>query len=612
MKFNKILALPALALTMWGFGACTDEVKYDPAEQLSTPQVYFPTTTPSAVDIEENQTSVTVNVERVNTSGAITVPVTATATVGGEATDIFTVSSVAAFADGSATAPISIDFDFSKIQQETKYTISLAIEGADLTPYGKSQQTITLQYAPWTAWTKAGEAVYTCSAFGFTESQPVMTRTSLVNPDLQEFKFAAGTLFPKEILVQLNKKTNIVTVPRQATGAKNGEYEVQICDLYTFTTQVAGGLDSTPYEKTSRFDQATGLMTINMAYFWDKGAGQLGWTGPDGFDYMQLPGYPDYEMMVSNDGSFVSEDSKEYAILNVVKGADVANYAFRIYPGALGNADIAQKVADIKAAIAADTESLYSAGRSFEIQMTTTGYYAVVILPVNAAGEAQTEYVYTFRYEMQTVDWNAGWKTVTKVVDDQEVPVQALYSDAFFAGLITRQPMQWFVTVQESIKYPGYYRIVKPYATELDEDGTTVGDYYGYPCDRGHFYVYIDATDPDNVVVEPSSISMGFAVGSAKSGKLVDGTKFVFPAQSVGIYNGVDPATGEYLWRCAWNEECAILDLDPKADDEEEASVSSVKVPYAVSAKPAAKVADHGMPVKVRKPMSKTYTVKAL
>ena len=133
---------------MWGLGACTDEVKYDPAEQLSTPQVYFPTTTPSAVDIDENQTSVTVNVERVNTSGAITVPVTATATVDGEATDIFTVSSVAAFADGSATAPISIDFDFAKIKQETKYTISLAIEGADLTPYGKSQQTITLQYAP--------------------------------------------------------------------------------------------------------------------------------------------------------------------------------------------------------------------------------------------------------------------------------------------------------------------------------------------------------------------------------------------------------------------------------------------------------------------------------
>ena len=69
-------------------------------------------------------------------------------------------------------------------------------------------------------------------------------------------------------------------------------------------------------------------------------------------------------------------------------------------------------------------------------------------------GEVQAEHVYTFRYEMQTVDWNAGWKTVTKVVDGNEVPVQALYSDAFFAGLIMRQPMQWFVTVQESIKYP--------------------------------------------------------------------------------------------------------------------------------------------------------------
>ena len=605
MKFNKIIALPALALTMWGLGACTDEVKYDPAEELTTPQVYFPTTTPSSIEIEENQTSVTVNVERVNTSGAISVPVMASATVGGEATDIFTVSTVAAFADGSNTAPISIDFDFAKIKQETNYTIVLNIEGADLTPYGKSQQTVTLKYAPWSAWKKIGEAVFTSNGFGFTEAQPLMSRSSLVNPALQEFKFEAGTLFPKEIVVQLNKETNIVTVPRQATGGKNGNYEVQICDMYTFTTKVAAGLQSAPYEKTSRFDPVTGLMTINMCYFWDKGGGQLGWAGPDVFDYMQLPGYPDYAISVSNDGAYVSEDSKEYAILNIVKGTDVANYAFHLYPGALNAKAVAEKVAGIKDAIKADTEELYSASRSFQIQMTQTGYYTAIVVPVNAAGEVQEETVYTFRYEMQTVDWNAGWKTLTKVVDGKEVPVQALYSDAFFAGLIMRQPMQWFVTVQESIKYPGYYRVVKPYAEEIDEDGTTVGDYYGYPCNRGHFYLYIDATDPDNVVVEPSATSMGFYLGSVAPGKLVDGTKFEFPANSVGVYKGYDEETGEDIWMCKWEEKCVILDLDPQEDEEEEdAQAASFKVPMAKAAS-SVKVPDFGMPVRIVKPTVK-------
>lgn len=609
MKFNKILALPTLALTMWGLGACTDEVKYDPAEQLSTPQVYFPTTTPSAVDIDENQTSVTVNVERVNTSGAITVPVTATATVDGEATDIFTVSSVAAFADGSATAPISIDFDFAKIKQETKYTISLAIEGADLTPYGKSQQTITLQYAPWTAWKNLGNSVYTNNTpWGFVDTQVIQMRSSLVNDNLVEYRYAAGTLFTNELVIQLDKSTNAITVPLQDTGEKNGGNKVLVADMYTMASKVLAGQDPTPYEHSSRFNPETGVMTIAMCFITDKGGGSIVWWGSDNFDYIQLPGYPDYEISVSNDGTYVSEDSKEYAIINIVKGTDVANYAFHIYPGALKAPAVAEKVEGIKEAIKNDTEELYSVSRSFEIQMTQTGYYTAIVVPVNASGEVQAEHVYTFRYEMQTVDWNAGWKTVTKVVDGNEVPVQALYSDAFFAGLIMRQPMQWFVTVQESIKYPGYYRIVKPYATELDEDGTTVGDYYGYPCDRGHFYVYIDATDPDNVVVEPSAISMGFYIGCVASGKLVDGVKFEFPAQSVGVYNGYDEETGEDIWLCKWTEKCTILDLDPKEDDEaEDAQTASFRVPMVKAA--SSKVPDFGMPVRIANPVLRTLSI---
>lgn len=610
MKFNKILVLPALALTMWGLGACTDEVKYDPAEQLSTPQVYFPTTTPSTVDIEENQTSVIVNVERVNTSGAITVPVTATATVGGEATDIFTVSTVAAFADGSATAPISIDFDFAKIKQETDYTISLSIEGADLTPYGKSQQTVTLKYAPWTAWKNLGNSVYTNNTpWGFVDTQVIQMRSSLVNSDLVEYRYVAGSLFANELVIQLNKSTNAITVPLQDTGEKNGGNKILVADMYTMASKVLAGQDPTLYEHSSRFNPETGVMTIAMCFITDKGGGSISWWGPDNFDYIQLPGYPDYDIIVSNDGAYISEDSKEYAILNIVKGTDVANYAFHLYPGALNAKAVAEKVAGIKEAITSDAEELYAASRSFQIQMTQTGYYTAIVVPVNAAGEVQEETVYTFRYEMQTVDWNAGWKTVTKVVDGKEVPVQALYSDAFFAGLIMRQPMQWFVTVQESIKYPGYYRIVKPYATELDEDGTTVGDYYGYPCDRGHFYVYIDATDPDNVVVEPSAISMGFYIGCVAPGKLVDGVRFEFPAQSVGVYNGYDEETGEDIWLCKWTEKCTILDLDPKEDDEaEDAQTASFRVPM-IKAASSSKVPDFGMPVRIAKPVLRTLSI---
>ncbi|MDE6524522.1 MAG: hypothetical protein K2L66_03075, partial [Paramuribaculum sp.] len=362
-------------------------------------------------------------------------------TVGGEATDIFTVSSVAAFADGSATAPISIDFDFSKIKQETKYTIELTLDGADLTPYGKSQQTITLQYAPWTAWKNLGSSVYTNNTpWGFVETQVIQMRSSLVNTNLVEYRYVAGTLFTNELVIQLDKSTNAITVPLQDTGEKNSGNKILVADMYTMASKVLSGQDPTLYEHSSRFNPETGVMTIAMCFIIDKGGGSIGWWGPDNFDYIQLPGYPDYEISVSNDGAYVSEDSKEYAILNIIKGEDVASYAFHLYPGALKSAAVAEKVEGIKEAIKNDAEELYSVSRSFEIQMTQTGYYTAIVVPVNASGDVQAEHVYTFRYEMQTVDWNAGWKTVTKVVDGKEVPVQALYSDAFFAGLIMKKP----------------------------------------------------------------------------------------------------------------------------------------------------------------------------
>lgn len=581
MKFNKILALPALALTMWGLGACTDEVKYDPAEQLSTPQVYFPTTTPSTVDLEDDQNSVVVNVERVNTSGAITVPVTATATVGGEATDIFTVSSVAAFADGSATAPISIDFDFSKIQQETKYTISLAIEGADLTPYGKSQQTITLQYAPWSAWTAVrGTGVYTLNAaYSGTLGISLETRKSLLSPQNVQYRFKATQIFTNPIVIEVNTATNIVRVPYQETGDKYENNPVYICDFYTYYTQVRPNAEeAAKYEETSTFDPKTGVIRFDSRWYVPALGG--GWSG---VEYIQLPGYPDYSMSVSNNGTFISEgDSKEYAIVDVAKGPDVASYALGFYQGELDADEVTEKADAMKAN---PEQTLYPSSRSFQFPITEEDYYTVVVVPYDSDGNPQETTSYVFFYELQGIDWNEGWTTLTQTVDGKEVPLQAIYTDAFTVNIGLKKPAQFIVTVQESDRNAGIYRIDNPYRD----------DPYGLGVDRGHYYIYINAMDPDNVTVPISYVGY-FNVGSTKAGKLVDGTKFNFPANSMGVLAGVDQ-NGQYVWYAEWDKPVTLLDLDPKADDEDEdAQTAAVKIPYTVKASAnARKVAMSGI-----------------
>lgn len=579
MKFNKIIALPALALTMWGLGACTDEVKYDPAEELTTPQVYFPTTTPSSIDIEENQTSVTINVERVNTTGAITVPVTATATVGGEATDIFTVSTVAAFADGSNTAPISIDFDFAKIKQETKYTISLNLEGADLTPYGKSSQTVTLQYAPWSSWTAVkGTGVYTLNcAYGGSLGLSIETRKSLLNPENVQYRFKASELITSWVIVNLNTTTNIIRMPFQANGGKNGDAAWQMCDTYTAFTEVFNPaslqepLDPEDYKDASWFDPKTGVMHISTCWY-AKGKGLWG----PGNEMIQLPGYPDYSVSISNNGTFISEgDSQEFAIIDIAKGDDVASYAVGFYQGELSAEKVKEKADAMKANV---DQVLYPSSRSFQFPIAEEDYYTVVVVPYDSESNPQETVSYSFFYEVQGIDWNEGWTTLTTKVNDKVVPLQALFTDAFTVNIGLSKPAQFLVTVQKSDNREGLYRIDNPFKD----------DPYGVGVDRGHYYIYINAADPDNVTVPVSYVGF-FNVGSTKPGQLVDGTKFNFPANSMGVLAGIN-AEGQYVWRALWDKPVTLLDLDPKEDEEEDAETTSVKVPYSVQATAKAKI----------------------
>lgn len=278
-----------------------------------------------------------------------------------------------------------------------------------------------------------------------------------------------------------------------------------------------------------------------------------GWNGNES---IQLPGFPDYSMEVSNDGTYISEgDSKEYAVLNVLMGPDVASYALRLCQGRLNNAAI-EAVADEMKANAEET--LYPSSRTFQFPISETDDYTLVMVPYDSESNPQATAAYTFFYEMQGVDWNAGWKTVAK---------DALFNDAFAVALGFRSPVALDVTVQESEEIPGLYRIDNPYAD----------DPYEYGVDRGHYYIEIDARNADAVKVLPSYTG-SFYVASIANGKLVDGTKFVFPANSLAVLTGINP-DGSYEWTPFWDKEVTLLDLKPEAvAAAAKASVKSVKV----------------------------------
>lgn len=558
MNFKNIFKISALSMALVAVTGCTKEVDYDPASQMTNDQVFFAIDAVSSVDLQDNQDSFTVYVSRVNKSGTLTVDLDSYAMAGKEETNIFTVPSSVTFEDGADKAPINVTFDFNDIAPETTYTVTLDLVGESLTPYGKSEQEVSVIYAPWSEWVEMdGYASYTNgSPFAFTDDQLVIKeRASLLNPNMVQYSVEEVFAYEYNIDIDVDLSTNSVRVPLQQTGYLNGGAMIYICDSYTFLTEVASisGANPDDYASRSYFNPETGLITINAVLWYPKDGGTLGYWGMDNYDYVQLPGYPDYNVLMSNQGTYISEAGQEYTIIKTEKGNDVASYAITLKQGYLDATEI-QAVVD---AIIADTETtLYNESQEFQFPVYEEDYYTCITVNYDSAGEPQNFSVYQFYNEIMGVDWNAGWTTVTK---------NAEFYDVFFAGYMWAQPYSWEVEVQQSDSYPGYYRIVKPYGSNP----------YGEAVERGHYYVYVDATNPNSVVVYPSFISYidyPYYVASdiSKPGKVVDGTKIVFPAASLGLVTALSSSS----WQIAafWDQESILLDLDPQTESAQSAA----------------------------------------
>lgn len=551
MNYNNIFKHSALALAVVAMCGCTNEVEYDPAAPMTNAQVFFASNSQSSFDLTEGQGSVTVEVSRVNTSGALTVDLTSSAVVingsASEDTDIFTVPSSVSFADGSKTAPVNITFDFNEIKSETDYVVTLDLLGDELSEYGKTQQEVKIMYAPWSEWqTMKGECEYiNGSPFGFADYLSIETRKSLLDNNKVQYRIPDLIANDYDILLNVDLSTNVVTVPVQETGYKNNGNMVMVCDTYTFYSEVAQGTPEN-YLGASFFDSETGKITINTAFYFIDGG--IRWWGAN-YDYVQLPGYPNYNVTVSNAGTYISEQGQEFTILSAVKGSDVASYAIELYQGNLDEAAVKEK-AD---AIVANTETvLYTDNRDFQFPVFEEDYYTCVTVSYDSEGISRGYNYYVFYNELNGFDWNEGWTTVAE---------KARFNDVFFAGLLVNGLYGWEVEVQKNDENPGIYRIVKPYANNI----------YDEEVERGHYYVVIDASNPDAVNVLPSYTSFGYYVLSSAPGKLVDGTKFVFPGSTLGVFNGYNE-DGSFKVLTGWTEEAVLLDLAPEAAPETRSS----------------------------------------
>lgn len=133
--FSAALLLAAMTSLSLATTSCADDLpssKYEPgaAVDSSSPAVYFDSSASQAYEFNgDDLMQFDVTVKRLNTSGAVTVPITVTATADG-----VTAPESVSFADGESSTTFTVDC--SGIPSKTTVSFSISVPEGMSTPYG--------------------------------------------------------------------------------------------------------------------------------------------------------------------------------------------------------------------------------------------------------------------------------------------------------------------------------------------------------------------------------------------------------------------------------------------------------------------------------------------
>lgn len=209
-----------------------------------------------------------------------------------------------------------------------------------------------------------------------------------------------------------------------------------------------------------------------------------GWTADlSGAFKLMLPGVKDYSVEVATEGWCTAADHT--LIVSAWTGADVASVRI----AAVADPDNTQAVdAALAAAPAVDPRQ----GTILEMPAGTGSRAKVYIVAASydTAGKEQAR-AWGHCY---TPDTSTAWTPMA---------AKARFTDDIVSSLFTDIDLGTYdADIEQSTVTPGRYRLVNPYL------GVTYNTIDGYHGAHSH-YIYIDATDPDCVIIEESPVGMG-------------------------------------------------------------------------------------------------------
>lgn len=339
----KLYKLSLLALALAGaMAACSDDDYTAPA---ATPGAFFPAESPEVVELPFDGSSVDITVRR-NSD----IPADQTFLL--KSTDpsgLFNIPASVTFIGHETTAQVHVTYDPAKIETDKEYPASIAIEGmanswgitdykfsfGRMTPYeitkigdaqfiygnllsgGGIYNVIKKVNA-----NKPDEEIYVVENWFDYQAEGV-DLTLIVHKDCVLPNGYPWVEFPP---VTLNWKLDgetIIAMGRADKIMAVNNLTFQDLERYGFNlTSTSGGSLLTP-EQMPYFDTDKGFFSLFDFYeSYDAGGQYTGAWNPK-YEYLYLPGYPDYDVQVNYLGYFTNEDEEITAIGELFAGEDV-------------------------------------------------------------------------------------------------------------------------------------------------------------------------------------------------------------------------------------------------------------------------------------------------
>ncbi len=154
MKISNIFMLLLAGFALTGAVSCVETAEYEPAAPVALAPYYFSTGNGDREDLEENQSSFSILLGRLDATEELTVTVEHNSDID----NVLNVPHSVTFAAGESTANLVVTFDLANIEKRKEYKLDLNLDGIENTPYYLGDLSLIVYYNPWD---NIGKGIYT-------------------------------------------------------------------------------------------------------------------------------------------------------------------------------------------------------------------------------------------------------------------------------------------------------------------------------------------------------------------------------------------------------------------------------------------------------------------